>query len=542
MSSSKVLLFLCLSFVLGVFLESVTRIPQIFIWGFLVLGIASVFLSLASMRSATNFSPAVGNPLCFCGNKWTKAYEKFIASLRNVLPNIFVSGFCLLFIILGVLRMQISEFNFENNKLNQLNNKGEITFVGTVISEPEIRSSSQNFKVSAFGGIILVTTGKYPEYKYLDKLEIKGILKEPQDPENAMHAGSYKNYLAKDGVYSVMGFPKISAQGGPASSGKITFWQRVYSGILSLKEKFRENINKNFSPPESLILQGLVLGDRAAISQELKNKFNVTGTSHIIAVSGTHIVIVTTIIMTLLLSLGLFRQHAFYVSVIFICFYVTLVGLPASGVRSAIMAILFLSAQQFGRQASSSRIIVIACALMLLQNPMLLIYDIGFQLSFLAVLGLIYLEPIIRGLIKLLIKVAFKKDIKEKYDNHIMLFSATLSAQAFTLPIIVYNFGNVSFISPLANLLILPVVYLLMVFGFAFVVLGAVISWIGWLFAVPCHFLLSYFIFMVELLSKEWAYKIIHNVHWIWLLSSYVFLSMGVWFLNKKRYNNTIWQ
>jgi competence protein ComEC len=516
MSASKILLFLCLAFIAGVFVESVFEIPQKVVWGFLIVGALIILFSLANLiffRFATcSWVPRISG----------------CPRLKKI--NWLAFGFCLLFFVLGIFRMQISEFNVKNNKLIWLNNKGEVIFVGTVINDPEIKSSSQNLKVKAFGSVVLITTERYPEYKYLDKLEIKGKLDEPQDPENAMRKGSYKNYLAKDDIYSVMGFPKIKVVG----KEKFNIASYAYSKILFLKEKFRENINKNFSPPKNLILQGLVLGDRASISQELKNKFNVTGTSHIIAVSGTHIVILTSILMALLLSAGLFRQQAFYVSVIFICFYVVLVGLPASGVRSAIMAILFLLGQQFGRQTSSSRIIVIACTLMLLQNPMLLIYDIGFQLSFLAVLGLIYLEPAIRYFVKIFLKIIFKTDIKDKYDGYIMLFSATVSAQVFTMPVIVYNFGNVSFISPLANLLILPVVYLLMLFGFASVFLGVIFFWLGWLVAVPCHFLLSYFIFIVEVLSKEWAYKIIYNIHWVWLAFSYIFLSAGVWFLNKK--------
>jgi competence protein ComEC len=428
--------------------------------------------------------------------------------------------------VLGILRAQISEFNIENDKLSELNGKGQIVLTGVISNEPDVRDTSQKIKVKVSDSIVLVTTNRYPEYQYLDEVKITGNLEAPVETEDF----SYKNYLMKDGIYSVMGFPKIDKIG----KEKGNMFSVIYSGILALKQKLRESINKNFSPPEGLILQGMILGDKTAIPQDIKKELSVTGVSHIIAVSGTHIVILSSIIMSLLLAIGLWRGQAFYFSVIFICFYILLVGLPASGVRSGIMGILYLFGQKIGRQSTSSRIIVLAGSLMLLQNPLLLLYDVGFQLSFLAVLGLIYFEPLIRAFLKFLIKRFFRKEVKERYDSALMMLSSTISAQVFTLPVIVYNFGNISFISPLVNILILPIVYYLMLFGFLSALFGAAFSWLGWIISIPCYFLMMYFMKVVELFSKPWAYKIIENVHWIWLLVSYFIIVFAIWFLNRK--------
>jgi len=529
MTPSKILFFLCLSLVIGVFIESLIEIPQIFIWGFLILGVVMIIFSLTKSIFFSS-QPVFPGPF---------ASKKIIWLAQNLLPRVFffrvslITGFCFLVFVLGVLRMQGAEFKVESNKLAQLNGQ-EVVLQGFVADEPVIKEKSLQIKIKTGKDTVLVTVGRYPEYQYLDKVKITGKLETPFITEEF----SYKNYLAKDGIYSVMAFPKISAQGGPASGGesemKITLWQRIYSKILILKNKLSESINKNYPAPESSVLQGMLLGKRAVIPQEINEQFKITGTSHIIAVSGTHIIILATIFMALLICMGLWRQQAFYFTAVFVCFYIVLVGLPASGVRAGIMAILFLGAQNLGRQANSARIIVLAATLMLVQNPMLLVYDIGFQLSFLAVLGLIYFEPLVRELFKFFVKKIIKKELPESSDNKIMFFSATISAQIFTLPIIVYNFGNISFISPLANILILPVVYYLMLFGFISALAGVLLPWLGWVLALLCHIVMSYFIYIVDLLSKPWAYKVLENMHWSWLFVLYIILSFGVWFLNKR--------
>jgi competence protein ComEC len=200
--------------------------------------------------------------------------------------------------------------------------------------------------------------------------------------------------------------------------------------------------------------------------------------------------------------------------------------LPASGIRAGIMGSLFLLAQKLGRQSMGVRVIVMAGALILAQNPLLLFYDIGFQLSFLAVIGIIYLEPFLKNLIKrLLYKIP---------ENLLSIISTTFAAQIFTLPIMVYNFGNISIISPITNLLVLPVVSVLMIFGFLSSILGVASQFLGWIFSIPCWFLLTYFIKVIDIFSQPWAIKTIENIHWIWLFIFYLLITFIISFLNKK--------
>jgi competence protein ComEC len=199
-------------------------------------------------------------------------------------------------------------------------------------------------------------------------------LETPQEFEDF----NYKNYLAKDGIYSVMGFPKIEI----IAKQKADIGQWFYKKILWLKQETRQSIQYSFNPPESSILEGTILGDNAAMSDELKNNLNTTGLRHIIAVSGTHVVILSSIIMSLLLILGLKRGSAFYFAVVIICFYIIFTGLSASGVRAGIMGFLYLLAQKLGRQSLGVRVVAIAAAVMLAQNPLLLAFDVGFNFLF----------------------------------------------------------------------------------------------------------------------------------------------------------------
>ena len=456
-------------------MESLFKTPQSFIWGFLILGILIIFFFLYIKCSVGHFI----YDMDFLG----------------------VLGFCVLVFVLGILRMQISEFNIKNDELSKLNGGPEnIILTGVILGEPDVRDTSQKLKVDINGSAVLVTTSRYPEYQYLDKIKITGKLKTPSETEDF----SYKNYLMKDGVYSVMDFPKISVLGKESPN----FFQKIYSGILRAKQKIRESIKNNYLPPQSLILEGTILGSNGVLTKDLKDKLNATGLRHIIAVSGTHIVILSAILMSLLLALGFWRGQAFYFSVFLIWLYIILIGMPPSGVRAGIMGCAFLLAQKLGRQNSSSKIVVIAAVLMLVFNPLLLFYDVGFQLSFLASMGIIYIEPFFRNLMK------------------ISIVSTTFAAQIFTLPIMVFNFGNISLVSPITNLLILPIVELLMIFGFLSALVGMVSSALGWIFSIPCWILLSYFVKIIEIFSQPWAIKSFQNVHWAWLLISYLLIGI----------------
>jgi competence protein ComEC len=260
------------------------------------------------------------------------------------------------------------------------------------------------------------------------------------------------------------------------------------------KDKFKETTRKFISSPQQGLLEALFFGDEENISKEWKNKINTVGVRHIAAVSGMNITIISSLILSFALGLGMWRKQAFYFSIILIILYILMIGAPASAVRAGILGGLFMLGQHLGRFSAASRAIVSAAAFMLLLNPLLLKIDIGFQLSFLAMLGIIYLQPIFSNV--------FKKIPNPNIFPLSSTLSTTLAAQVLTMPILIYNFGYISSVSPITNILIVPIIspltIIIFLFGLSamiFLPLGFILSWLVWLS-------LTYIVFIINLFSK----------------------------------------
>jgi len=472
MSASRIFFYFCLALIGGIFLDSIKPVSLPLILCLLILGIflISVFLK----------------------------YKKLV-----------VLGLCLFGLVFGIFRHQLVESKIIHPQ------EGDITFEGLVVKEPDVRANNTKLTVESENvyGRVLVTTERYPEYQYGDRLKISGKLKIPQ----AFGGFNYQGYLAKEGIYSVIYFPEIEL----IAKNQGNF---LYAKILGFKEKLRESIYQNLSPPQSSILGAIILGDKRRLSEDLKQKLNLTGVRHITAISGMHITILSVILMSVLILLGLARGQAFYFTLFFISLFILMTGLQPSAIRAGIMGSLFLLAQKLGRLNLSIRALVLAAALMLLINPLLLKEDVGFQLSFLAMLGIIYLFPIFQNWLSVLPK---------KLKN---LSALTFSAYLFTLPILIYNFGYFSLVAIFSNILILPILPLIMILGFVFGILGMVHPFLGWIFSWPTWLALTYLFKIVEWFSQiPLAALRVENLSWIFVLVAYFILGLLIYKFNQKQ-------
>lgn len=450
MTKSQFFLYLCLSFLAGIFISSIFLLPQALLLGILIFGIflISVF--------------------------WN--YKKVV-----------IAGFCLLFLAFGIWRYQTISSN-----IPQIQEK-DISFVAIVLKDPDIREASIRLTVAEFPtiktelrsvqGKILITTWRYPEYRYGDKLEVTGKLDSPP----VFNEFNYRDYLKKDGIFAVMSWPKIEVLGSDSGNP-------VISALFSFKNKFETATSRFLSLPQQGFLEALVFGDESNISTEWKEKLNLTGTRHIAAVSGMNITIISMIVINFFISIGLWRRQAFWASVILLALYILMIGAPASAVRAGVMGGILIFSQYLGRMSSAGRAVVFAATLMLFLNPLLLRFDIGFQLSFLAVCGIIYLQP---RFLKW-----FRKIPEPKIFPLRSTLAATFAAQVFTMPILIFNFGYIPVLSPVINILIVPflapLTILLFIFGFSsmlFWPLGYVLSWPAWLS-------LSYLTSVIDIFSK----------------------------------------
>lgn len=405
-------------------------------------------------------------------------------------------------------------------------NGQNISFNAYVCEEADVDYKSRRLTFCA-NGRALITTNLYPEYDYGDHLKISGLLKAPE-PLNGFN---YDSYLARYDIYSLMYYPKISH-----SSGTLNFSQKIFQTLLKGKWFLKSIIDQNLNEPEAGLANALLLGYRRTVLSDDLKVFSRVGLSHMIAISGSHITILSALLINFLLALGIKRKHSFYLVIAFLIIYPLITGLSASAVRSAIMGGLAFLAIYYKRSTKLINALVFSGALMLLINPQILRAELGFQLSFLALLGIIYLYPIGEKLTeKILLKLKLKTRRAKILKNILDIINLTFVSQIITLPILLINFKQLSLISPLANLLVLwtfaPLLGLLIIAIFS----AAIFPFIGpWLF-LPAYLLLKYIFFMSKLLARpSWAAITVNNFNWFYGALYYLVLTLIVYRYNKR--------
>ncbi len=263
---------------------------------------------------------------------------------------------------------------------------------------------------------------RLPEYAYGDRLRVSGLLETP--PE--MEGFSYEAYLARQGIYSYIGRPRIELlaedQGSP-----------IKAAFCAVKDRARAAIARLVPEPEASLLQGIILGIRASIPRDLYDLFNATGTSHILVISGANLTIIAALLSRTCGRL-LGKRRAYWFTLGGVGLYVLLVGAEPAVARAALMAGLYLTALYLGRHATAYVSLCASGLLLTAINPFSL-WDVGFQLSFAATLGLILFSPALdrlfeRGLARVLPQERAKKAVRYLDD----LLIVTLAAQILTLP------------------------------------------------------------------------------------------------------------
>jgi competence protein ComEC len=313
---------------------------------------------------------------------------------------------------------------------------------------------------------VLVQTNPLPTFRYGDVLQIDGPI---NIPENFSDEFDYVAYLEKSGIRAIVSYPDIV-------SGTLAVKPKVYerwtltffSSLFSVRDWFSRSVAQILPEPHAGYMNGILLGTRQQISDSLMEAFKRTGTSHVIALSGYNITIVAEVCMAVLL-VWLRRRKAFWLTIVGIVLFVIMTGASASVVRAAIMGALMLFALGYGRLSDIQNAVVFAAGVMVLINPFILRFDAGFQLSFIAVLGLIYISPLIAYALRRMPALSGVREI----------IVATISAQIAVLPLILYSFKLFSIVALVANIIILPLMPAAMLFGFAAGVAGLVSVWLG---------------------------------------------------------------
>src|SRR5215216_1078710 len=405
-------------------------------------------------------------------------------------------------LFLGALRYQISIPQFNAFHIAFYNDRDyDLVITGTLVEPPDYRDNYTNLRLKVSGvdtgdrelpasGLLLARVSNNQVFHYGDILRLRGKLKTPPENEDF----SYRDYLAAQHIHSYMPTAEVTIL--PSRGGNL-FSRALYA----LKEKALSNIYRLFPDPESSLMAGILLGVDTGLTNDLQQAFKDTGTAHIIAISGFNISIIAGLFVTFF-SKFLGPRRGALLAVIGIAFYTILVGADATVVRAALMGSLALFAKQVGRRQFALNTLLAVALLMCLWNP-LYIWDVGFQLSFFATLGLIlYADPFSQFANRIITKY-FPASATEKFAE---LFSEfvllTLAAQVTTIPIMAYHFQRISIVSFIANPFILPPQPAVMILGglavllsYIWLPLGQIAAWIAWPFVV-------YTIRMVELFDS----------------------------------------
>lgn len=224
--------------------------------------------------------------------------------------------------------------------------------------------------------------------------------------------------------------------------------------LASLRGRLVTRIQHQYHHPQSDLLAGILLGVQESMAPDLRQDFRATGTSHIVALSGFNVTIIITILSgTLVAIIG--RRLAWWPTLALIIGFVIMTGASASVTRAAVMAVIVMVGQQSGRPVASSRLLSYTMVIMTAVNPLILRYDLGFQLSFLATIGLVYISPSVSA------RLGWVPTMADLRGN----LSSTLAAMISTEPLLLWTFGRFSVVAPLVNLAVLPFIPLIMAMG-----------------------------------------------------------------------------
>jgi competence protein ComEC len=370
-----------------------------------------------------------------------------------------------------------------------------VTLVGMVGNYPTVKEGRQELHIQVTAletagqrhlvtGKARLTTSPRTRYSYGQPVSVSGGLVEPP----VFEGFDYRAYLVRRGIHSLVQRPQIEVL--PGSNQGHPLLRTLYS----LRARGEQILNRSLPEPYAALANGMLLGIESGIPGDLYDQFNLTGTSHVIVISGSNVAIVAGVLMALGVRL-LGRRRALWPTLAGIGLYALLVGGDSAVVRASIMGGLFVIATTSRRQSTALISLAAACWVMTLLNPLTL-WDVGFQLSSAATAGLILFSP---GLTAWLNQLwpgfgqgghltgggtlpqqagqASAGLLRGLVQDGLLI---TLAANFTTLPLVVYYFDRLSLVSPLTNLLIAPAQPFIMLWGGGGVILGLMgLSWLA---------------------------------------------------------------
>nr|MBP9211822.1 DNA internalization-related competence protein ComEC/Rec2 [Bacteroidota bacterium] len=372
---------------------------------------------------------------------------------------------------------------------NFLSVSDSVTVHCTVVDEPsvsdgrtkllvKVRSVSNDVDSSAAEGRAYVSILPDKRKKetpvlilYGSHLSFRTVIQEPASERNPGEF-SYKEYLALNDIYASMTVRGYSSFVMHGERDPNPFFEYI---IFPSKAFVVRTIRTVMEGDVAYFLIGLLLGDRTDLSQEIKDAFMNTGTIHVLAVSGSHVVLVAEIIIVVVGLLRFPRRPRALLVMVMLVYYMYLTGATPSVVRATIMMLVMQLGKFLEERTDIYNVLGVSAIVILLYEPKQL-FDVGFQLSFSAVFSIVYFYPKLNALIPRIPEPLEEVRIMQWLWQ---LFAVSLAAQIGTLPFTAYYFGRVSIISLAANLVVVPLVGVIVTVGLSGALLGIASMWLA---------------------------------------------------------------
>lgn len=433
-------------------------------------------------------------------------------------PYLLLASVCLVAFSLGLWRTEIASWQFGISPLAAAVGQ-EITINGVITAEPDHRERTVQLYVKTDTDTVLVSTDRHHRVAYGDAVIVTGRLEAPERFTTDLgREFDYASYLKARGVEYKISFATVevagSGQGNP-----------IIATLLSAKQAFITQLQQLIPEPAVGLGTGLLLGVKSALGEDIEDDFRRTGIIHIVVLSGYNVMLVVAFILFCFSFLFSLRWRLI-AAVIAIIAFALIVGLSATVVRASVMASLVLLAQFLGRKYDVLRALLFAGAVMLLINPYLLLYDIGFQLSFMATLGLILFLPRFESTVM---------KAKGFFDWRGFLL-ATIATQIAVLPLLMYHIGEVSLIALVVNVLVLPMVAPAMFLTFATGVVGLLGVPIASLLGYIAQFSLQYILQVAHWFAAlPYAAVTVPQFSALGVFGMYGILAAGWWFWQRRK-------
>ncbi len=469
-SQTSPIIYITLLFITGILLETYLHIPLFY------KAICVLFLLPAGIicLRKKRISNALGIILLYClmlpiSMMYTEIYSSFhkpnlrgrdVAMQRLYLTDIQIRGI--------IIKAPVSRRFYTNIVISPEQIKGLQTPRGLIL----VRVSSCNLN-----------------FKYGDKVLVFGKLSQPYWSGN-IGTFNYKKYLERHHIYGVM---KIK----DAENIKIVARNEgnfIIGKALTLKNMIKMINKRSLPDPQSAMLNGILLGMREDIPKQIFDMFRKSGIVHILAVSGLHVGLILLMFWGFLKLCRIPKKIAALVLILVVILYCMVTGMRDPIFRTTIMALAVLTAIIIDREQNLYISMSLACLVLLFINPYSL-FNAGFQLSFIATLGIICIAPILKEVIPL-------ERIKLKPRFLFTAFAVSLAAQISVMPIVAYHFNYLSLWSVFTNIVILPIVACTLALGLLASVFGILWIKLAYIFSMPNCILLTILLRLIEFFSS----------------------------------------